>query len=182
MPHTISTVSNFRLVLTSQDLRRPTSLRLLPGLILVKSISQGLPASPLRSLMPQAISTASNFPLVLTPQDLRRPGLVLVGLIFQESELLSFVGFFLRAMEILMMDTVSRQAPEGRDLAVRGGRFSLRGRPPSGKTDFRPWVTASEFLASVANGRFRQKPRSAFNFPPSFMRFQWKSAMCLWPS
>jgi hypothetical protein len=34
-----------------------------------------------------------------------------------------------------------------RELAVRGGRLTLQKSRPTGKIDYRPWVTASAFLA-----------------------------------
>jgi len=40
-----------------------------------------------------------------------------------------------------------------------------------GKPDFPRRMTASEFLASVADGRFRRNQKSAFDFPPGFMWF-----------
>ena len=41
-------------------------------------------------------------------------------------------------------------------------------------------MTGPEFLVPATNGRLRRNPRSAFDFPAIFMRFQWKSAMCLY--
>lgn len=42
----------------------------------------------------------------------------------------------------------------GNQQADRGqSPVTLRCRPTNGKTDFRRWVTASEFLAPVPNGR-----------------------------
>ena len=40
-------------------------------------------------------------------------------------------------------------------------------------------MTGSEFLVPATNDRFRRNSRSAFDVPPIFMRFQWKSALCL---
>jgi len=58
-------------------------------------------------------------------------------------------------------------------------RQALRFRRPIEKIDCRSWMTASQFLGSVANGWFRGNRMSAFDFPPGFMRFRRTPAMCL---
>jgi hypothetical protein len=55
----------------------------------------------------------------------------------------------------------------------------LRCRQPFGKFDFRRRTTVSDFLAPMANVSFPRNPKSAFHFPPGFMRFRRMSAMCL---
>ena len=64
--------------------------------------------------------------------------------------------------------------------AIPGTRTAAQAALPTAKLKNRFSSLSDCFcLASVANGRFRRNPRSAFDFTPSFMRFQWKSAMCL---
>ena len=57
--------------------------------------------------------------------------------------------------------------------------FPLQWSRPTGNVDYRPWVTASAFLAWVANGGFRQNRKSASHFSLRFAQFRWLSGFSL---